>query len=132
MPAEGVELSPKDHILSDDEVVRLASLFVQSGVKKIRLTGGEPTVRKGLANLMGQCSYCIVRPGIPDLRILLYAARLNQLRSHGLQSIGMTTNGIALHRRLPELVQQGLTHLNIRLVYALILVGVCLIDDSTS
>ncbi|KAI0094457.1 molybdenum cofactor biosynthesis prote [Irpex rosettiformis] len=94
MPADGVELSPKEHILSDDEIVRLASLFVQNGVRKIRLTGGEPTVRKGLPNLI---------------------ARLNALRPHGLQAIGMTTNGIALHRRLPELVQNGLTHLNISL-----------------
>ena len=54
MPAEGIALSPKEHILSDDEVVRLASLFVQNGVKKIRLTGGEPTVRKGLPNLVGK------------------------------------------------------------------------------
>ena len=40
--------------------------------------------------------------------------RLNELRRYGLRSIGMTTNGIALHRRLPALVQNGLTHLNIR------------------
>ena len=62
MPAEGVELSPKEHILSDDEIIRLASLFVKNGVKKIRLTGGEPTVRKGLPSLIGaqtnyNCSY---------------------------------------------------------------------------
>lgn len=53
MPTEGVELSPRDHILTDDEVVHLASLFVKSGVRKIRLTGGEPTVRKGLDNIIG-------------------------------------------------------------------------------
>ena len=52
MPSEGVQLSPKEHILTDDEIVRLASLFVRSGVKKIRLTGGEPTVRKGLGTLI--------------------------------------------------------------------------------
>ncbi len=55
MPNDGVELSPPNNILSDDEIVRLAQLFVQSGVRKIRLTGGEPTVRKGLANLVGMC-----------------------------------------------------------------------------
>ena len=53
MPSEGVELSPKPSILSDDEVVRLARLFVQNGVTKIRLTGGEPTVRKGIVDLVG-------------------------------------------------------------------------------
>ena len=53
MPSEGVELSPKSNILSDDEIIRLATLFVKSGVTKIRLTGGEPTVRKGLVDLVG-------------------------------------------------------------------------------
>ncbi|GJE89676.1 molybdenum cofactor biosynthesis protein A [Phanerochaete sordida] len=94
MPSEGVELSPNGHILTDEEVVRLATLFVRNGVTKIRLTGGEPTVRKGLIQIVG---------------------RLNALRQYGLQSIGITTNGIALHRKLPELVENGLTHLNLSL-----------------
>ncbi|KAH9897878.1 molybdenum cofactor biosynthesis prote [Cubamyces lactineus] len=94
MPSEGVELSPPQHILSDDEVIRLATLFVKSGVTKIRLTGGEPTIRKGIVDIVG---------------------RLHELRKYGLQSIGMTTNGIALHRKLPALVDNGLTHLNISL-----------------
>ena len=54
MPEEGVELSPNGKILTDDEVVRLATLFVKNGVTKIRLTGGEPTVRKGLVELVGE------------------------------------------------------------------------------
>ncbi|KAI0718947.1 molybdenum cofactor biosynthesis prote [Cerioporus squamosus] len=94
MPSEGIELSPPEHILSDDEVIRLATLFVKNGVTKIRLTGGEPTVRKGIVEIVG---------------------RLNALRQYGLQSIGMTTNGIALHRKLPALIENGLTHLNISL-----------------
>ena len=53
MPSEGVELSPSGHILTDEEVVRLAGLFVRNGVTKIRLTGGEPTVRKGLVDIVG-------------------------------------------------------------------------------
>ena len=53
MPSEGVELSPPEHILSDDEIIRLATLFVKSGVTKIRLTGGEPTVRKGIVEIVG-------------------------------------------------------------------------------
>ena len=53
MPSEGVELSPPEHLLSDDEVMRLATLFIKSGVTKIRLTGGEPTVRKGIVEIVG-------------------------------------------------------------------------------
>jgi cyclic pyranopterin phosphate synthase len=56
MPSEGVELSPADHILTDDEIIRLANLFVRSGVTKIRLTGGEPTVRKGLDGIIRKSS----------------------------------------------------------------------------
>ena len=44
----------------------------------------------------------------------LIQGRLNALRQHGLKSIAMTSNGVALHKKLPELVQNGLTHLNLR------------------
>jgi cyclic pyranopterin phosphate synthase len=53
MPSEGIELSPSEHLLTNQEILRLATLFVKSGVTKIRLTGGEPTVRKDLLLLMG-------------------------------------------------------------------------------
>jgi len=54
MPEEGVQLAPKAHLLSDDEIIRLAEMFVKQGVTKIRLTGGEPTVRKGVVELVGK------------------------------------------------------------------------------
>lgn len=56
MPAEGIELSPKAEILTDDEIIRLARLFVMNGVNKIRLTGGEPTIRMGFPELI--CASC--------------------------------------------------------------------------
>ena len=46
MPAEGIQLSPKSHIMNFDEVYAIAKKFVDNGVTKIRLTGGEPLVRK--------------------------------------------------------------------------------------
>lgn len=52
MPSEGIELSPDGNLLTNQEVLRLARLFVKSGITKIRLTGGEPTVRKGIMELM--------------------------------------------------------------------------------
>ena len=54
MPSEGIELSPQGKILTNDEILRLATLFVKSGVTKIRLTGGEPTIRKGIAEIIGK------------------------------------------------------------------------------
>lgn len=53
MPEEGIELSPNGALLTDDEIIRLARLFVQHGVTKIRLTGGEPTIRRGIIDLVG-------------------------------------------------------------------------------
>lgn len=94
MPAEGVELSPKEHLLTTPEVLTLCRLFIQEGITKIRLTGGEPLLRKDLVEIVGG---------------------LNDLRSMGLQNIGITTNGITLARKLPHLKMAGLDQLNISL-----------------
>ncbi|KII93674.1 hypothetical protein PLICRDRAFT_694801 [Plicaturopsis crispa FD-325 SS-3] len=94
MPSEGVELSPQGKLLTNDEVIRLATLFVKSGVQKIRLTGGEPTVRKDILDII---------------------SRLHELRRYGLRSIAMTSNGLSLHRKLPQYIANGLTHLNLSL-----------------
>eukprot|EP00980_Cylindrotheca_fusiformis_P013905 scaffold3618_cov129-Cylindrotheca_fusiformis.AAC.5 len=91
MPADGVPLQPQSHLLSNEEVTRLASWFVQHGVNKLRLTGGEPLLRQDLAQLV---------------------ADLNGL---GLEQIGMTTNGVTLSKQLPDLVAAGMTHVNISL-----------------
>lgn len=58
MPADGVPLTPKPQLLTQPELARLANLFVQQGVNKIRLTGGEPTVRKDLVDVVGECAVC--------------------------------------------------------------------------
>nr|KAG5692514.1 hypothetical protein BaRGS_018719 [Batillaria attramentaria] len=94
MPEEGVDLSPKEHLLTTPEILNLSRLFVQEGITKIRLTGGEPLLRKDL----------------PDI-----IEGLNALRAFGLQNIGITTNGITLARKLPQLQQAGLDQLNISL-----------------
>jgi molybdenum cofactor biosynthesis protein A len=92
MPAEGVELKPKTHILSFEEILRLAGLLVAHGVTKIRLTGGEPLIRKELVQLV---------------------ERLNELE--GLQELTITTNGLLLPRKLDELKRAGVTGFNISL-----------------
>lgn len=91
MPAEGVPLAPREHILTTPELVRLARLFVGLGVDKIRLTGGEPLVRKDAEE---------VTEALGDL---------------GLRSLALTTNGLLLERKLDRLHRAGLTHLNISL-----------------
>ncbi|GAA5813854.1 hypothetical protein MFLAVUS_007341 [Mucor flavus] len=94
MPEEGIQLSPSDNLLKKEEILHLAKLFVNQGVTKIRLTGGEPTVR-------------------PDIIELVQG--LGALKQHGLKSLAMTSNGIALKRKLPALVEAGLDTLNVSL-----------------
>ena len=92
MPEEGVSLSPDKHLLTADEIVYLSKLFVSQGVRKIRLTGGEPLVRKDLVEIVSEIS------------------KIEQL-----ESVAMTTNGITLGRKLLPLKQAGLNVLNISL-----------------
>lgn len=94
MPEEGIELSPSERLLTTPEIVYLSSLFVSQGVTKIRLTGGEPTVRKDIVQLM---------------------QAIGEQRRHGLKELCLTTNGISLHRKLDSMVEAGLTGVNLSL-----------------
>ncbi|KAI1143822.1 molybdenum cofactor biosynthesis prote [Hypoxylon sp. FL0543] len=94
MPEEGVPLSPPRELLTTPEIIMLSSLFVSQGVNKIRLTGGEPTIRRDILPLMQQ---------------------IGSLRTHGLRELCLTTNGISLHRKLEGMVEAGLTGVNLSL-----------------
>ena len=56
MPEEGVQLSQYNELLTTEEIIQLAKLFVGEGVNKIRLTGGEPLIRKDIVELCGEIS----------------------------------------------------------------------------
>ena len=60
MPEEGVPLTPTPQLLTAGEIASLARLFASQGVDKIRLTGGEPLLRKDVKEIVGRC---IVRRG---------------------------------------------------------------------
>ncbi|KAH8296669.1 hypothetical protein KR054_009659 [Drosophila jambulina] len=92
MPAEGVSLQPKQNLLTTEEILRLARIFVEQGVRKIRLTGGEPTVRRDIVEIVAQMK------ALPQL-----------------EQVGITTNGLVLTRLLPALQRAGLDALNISL-----------------
>lgn len=92
MPEEGVELTPDGKLLTADEVERLVRVFAGAGVDKVRLTGGEPTVRRDLEDIVKRVAAV---PGIVDVSI--------------------TTNGVTLAKRLETLKANGLTRLNISL-----------------
>lgn len=92
MPEEGAPVSPKEEILTFEEIVRLTRIAVGLGMTKIRLTGGEPLVRKDIEELVAQVGAI---PGIRDL--------------------SLTTNGFLLDRYAESFRRSGLTRVNISL-----------------
>jgi cyclic pyranopterin phosphate synthase len=91
MPEE-VKFQAREHVLSFEEIERFVRIAVSLGVRKLRLTGGEPLVRKGLAGLIRKLS---VIEGVDDL--------------------ALTTNGVLLVDQAQELYDAGLRRLNIHL-----------------
>lgn len=83
---------PREHLLDFEEIERIAKAFLELGVKKIRLTGGEPLLRRNITDLI---------------------KRLASL--DGLEDIGLTTNGVLLGRMAPELKEAGLRRVNVSL-----------------
>src|ERR671917_817795 len=92
MPAEGLQWLPKDEILTFEEIARLVRVLAALGVDEVRLTGGEPLVRRDLPTLVGMLA---ATPGVRDL--------------------SLTTNGILLDRLAGPLVAAGLARLNVSL-----------------
>lgn len=90
MPADGVPALTHEELLTYEEILRLCRVFASLGLKKVRLTGGEPLVRKDLGKL------------VADLKSI-----------EGIQTVGLTTNGMALLSQLPELLAAGLDAVNI-------------------
>lgn len=92
MPKEGVSKTSHDDILSVEEIVEVARIFEGLGIKKIRITGGEPLIRKGIVDIL---------QGIGDLE--------------GIEDLAMTTNGILLKKYAKDLKSAGLNRVNISL-----------------
>src|SRR5881398_2442662 len=92
MPAEGLEWLGRDEVLSFEEMARLVRVLAAIGVDEVRLTGGEPLVRRDLPVLVGMLAGT---PGVRDL--------------------SLTTNGVLLDRFAEPLVEAGLRRLNVSL-----------------
>src|SRR5258706_9542767 len=80
MPEDGVKFQPREEILTFEEIERFVRIAVTLGVRKLRLTGGEPLLRKGLAKLIGRLSAV-----------------------EGIQDLALTTNGVLLAEQAQEL-----------------------------
>ena len=92
MPAEGLPWLAKPEMLTDDELVRVIGVFVGLGVQQIRLTGGEPLLRRSLVDVVRRVAALEPRP-----------------------RIAMTTNGIGLDRLAQPLADAGLDRVNVSL-----------------
>jgi GTP 3',8-cyclase len=92
MPAEGLEWLKRDEVLSFEEITRLVSLLGRLGVDEVRLTGGEPLVRRELPVLVGMLA-----------------------QVDGVRDLSLTTNGVLLDRLAGPLVDAGLRRVNVSL-----------------
>jgi cyclic pyranopterin phosphate synthase len=92
MPAEGLAWLPKSEILTFEELTRVLRVFVGLGVRSVKVTGGEPTVRADLPELIG-----MFRAEAPDL------------------DLSMTTNGVLLDRLAGPLAEAGLDRVTVSL-----------------
>jgi cyclic pyranopterin phosphate synthase len=92
MPAEGLPWMPKAEMLTDEEMLRLIGLFVRDGVTQVRLTGGEPLLRRSIVELVAGIAGLEPRP-----------------------RIAMTTNGVGLARVAKGLAAAGLDRVNVSL-----------------
>jgi len=90
MPEEGVALRPKPEFMTSEEIVAIAKTFVKMGVSKIRVTGGEPLIKKDIANILTQ---------LADLKVDLH----------------ITTNGILVDKYMSLFEDIGLTNINLSL-----------------
>jgi GTP 3',8-cyclase len=92
MPAEGLQWLGRQEILSFEEIARLVELLARLGVDEVRLTGGEPLVRRDLPTLVGMLA-----------------------QIEGVRDLSLTTNGVLLDRMAGPLVEAGLKRLNVSL-----------------
>ncbi|UXX77975.1 GTP 3',8-cyclase MoaA [Reichenbachiella carrageenanivorans] len=92
MPAEGINYLPKKELLTYEEIIRLAEIFASLGIKKIRLTGGEPFLRKDFISLL-----------------------TNLKKIPGIEAVHITTNGVLTHQYLDQMQEIGIDGVNLSL-----------------
>lgn len=92
MPEEGIQYVNRSDLLTYEEILRILNIFSNLGISKVRITGGEPFLRKGMMD-------CI--------------ARINELP--GIQSIHITTNGTLTHKLIPDFKKVGIQSVNLSL-----------------
>ena len=89
MPAEGIPLSPKDHLMTCDEIYQIAKTFVNHGVTKIRLTGGEPLIRKDIPEILKKLNTLNVELSITSNAVII-DRYIDVLKANGVKKINVS------------------------------------------
>lgn len=92
MPEEGINFLPKPHLLTFEEMLRMARVMAELGISKVRITGGEPFVRKDMMSFLKELS-----------------------KINGIKDIHITTNGVLTAPLIPELKSIGIKSVNLSL-----------------
>ena len=92
MPEEGVKLIEHKELLTYEEILKVVEVFARNGISKVRLTGGEPLVRRGVVDLIRRIA-----------------------NTKGIKDLSLTTNGVLLKEYTADLVRAGLRRINISL-----------------
>lgn len=90
MPEKGIQLAGRDELLTYEEILRIVGILAGLGIRKVRLTGGEPLIRDNILDLVSGLS-----------------------RVDGIESLSMTTNGVLLEKNINKLKHAGLNGINI-------------------
>jgi molybdenum cofactor biosynthesis protein A len=97
MPAEGIQLSPKSHIMNFDEVYTIAKKFVEHGVTKIRLTGGEPLARRDADVILKKLATLPVELGISTNAVIIDRF-IDTFKTCGIQNINVSLDSLVAEK----------------------------------
>jgi len=93
MPAEGVPLTPKSHLMNYEEIYEIAKTFVNNGVTKIRLTGGEPLIRKDIAVILEKLASLPVELSISSNAVIIHKF-IGILKLYGVHNINVSLDSL--------------------------------------
>lgn len=94
MPEEGIQLSPKNNIMSADEIFGIAKEFVAHGVNKIRLTGGEPLIRKDAREIIEKLASLPINLAITTNAVIVDQF-IDTFKTHGIQDINVSLDSLS-------------------------------------
>ena len=92
MPEEGISYLPKDHLMTYEEMLKMMNVFAKNGINKVRITGGEPFLRKDLMSFLGQL-----------------------VEIQGIEKVAITTNGTMISDKITPLKKLGIHSINLSL-----------------